>query len=159
MEYKDIFWGETWRRIRESIVWWIVIWTGVATERALHQKADIDIILSAGSIQALSTFLMALWSISFYDWARKKMPWDFNETHKKLLIWFALASLSWVVNYAGQSHTQWSLEESFLMFWLAWGWLTLYEYEALPKTKEIIVTHRLEILNILTRLWNNLWLV
>lgn len=146
------------RRIKESWVWWVVIWTWVSVERLINQWADIWTTLSAWWIQCVSTFFMALGSISFYDCMVKRIPWELSESMKKIAIWWFLATFSWFVNYIGQLKTQWSIEESIVMFSLAWSWLLAYEHEIIPKIKLEIENNKCNILENILYIGNTLWL-
>lgn len=159
MEFQEyIKSDESKRRFWESVVWWVVIWSWVAIERLVHQWTDIETVLSAGWIQGISTFLMALGSISFYDWIVENFPWELSEDIKKVIVWVSLAALSGTVNYVWQLKTQWSLEESVIMSCIAWIWLVGYETKLIPKIKSEIINNRYNAIKILLDISNTLWL-
>lgn len=149
---------ESQRRIGESVIWWLTIWTWVAVERLLHQWADLWVVLSAWAIQTASTFFMALGSISFYDWMVDRFPWELHDSMKKIAVGWSLATLSWIVNYVWQLKTQWSFQESMVMFSLAAGGLMVYEYEVIPKIKNQIEKNKYITTQIILDIGNTLWL-
>lgn len=145
------------RRLQESVIWWTIVGTWVSIERLINQWADISTVLSAWWIQGISTFLMALGCISFYDWMIVKIPWELSESMKKIAIWWSLATLSGTVNYVGQLKTQWSLEESIVMFSISGTGLLLYELEIVPKIKQTIKKNKYTILESILNIGNTLW--
>jgi len=77
---------------------------------------------------------------------------------KKIAVWWFLAVLSGLVNYIGQLKTQWSYEESVVMFALSWTWLILYEYQVAPKIMSNVEENKHIILQNILHLGNTLWL-